>query len=155
MNFQGERASPNAVWPHPQQITASTDLLYIRPHDIPIDSNIKTCDIIQKAIERYQPIFFPPALVMNDPPAAETSILQSLTLNITGNPRCEQQIELDSNETCESKHFLKLHIHHLSFIDTLTISEQKAVIEGSSVWGLLRGLETFSQLIYINQLNYV
>ncbi len=81
-------------------MTASNDVLYIRPHDLPIDSNIKTCDIIAKAIERYQNIFFPPALVMRDPPSAATNILQSLTLNIRGDPQCEQYIQLDSNETC-------------------------------------------------------
>lgn len=76
------------------------NLLYIRPHYLPIDSNIQSCDIIAKAIERYPLYFFPPALIMNDPPANATNILDSLTLNITGVPQCEKYIQLDSNESC-------------------------------------------------------
>ncbi|CAF3928629.1 unnamed protein product, partial [Rotaria sordida] len=136
--LKGERSPPNAVWPHPQQITTSNDLLYIRPHDIMIYSNIQTCDIIAKAIERYKPIFFPPKLSMLQPPSDANNILQSLTLNIRDNSPCEEYIQQNSNETY-----------------TLTINQQMAIVEASTVWGLLRGLETFSQLIYINQQNYV
>ncbi|CAF3387775.1 unnamed protein product, partial [Rotaria socialis] len=114
------------------------DVLYIRPHDLKIDSNIRSCDIIAKAIQRYEPIFFPPKLAMNLPPSSGNNILQSLTLNIPGNAQCEQYIQQNSNESY-----------------TLTISRQIANVEATTVWGLLRGLETFSQLIYIDQQNYV
>ncbi|CAF3203189.1 unnamed protein product [Rotaria sp. Silwood2] len=103
-----------------------------------IHSNIRTCDIISKAIERYEPIFFPPKLSMSEPPSDADNILQNLTLNIRDNPQCEQYIQQNSNETY-----------------TLTINNKIAIVEASSVWGLLRGLETFSQLIYINEQNYV
>jgi hypothetical protein len=78
----------------------SSDLLYIRPHDIMIYSNIQTCDIIAKAIQRYEPIFFPPTLSMRPPPCNASNILQSLTLNIRDNPQCEQYIQQSSNESC-------------------------------------------------------
>ncbi|CAF1332276.1 unnamed protein product [Rotaria magnacalcarata] len=123
--LKGKRSPPNAIWPHPQEIQISNDLLYIRPGHIMISSNMEPCDIIAKAIQRYQPVFFPPKLTMHQPPADASNILRSLTLNVLDNPQCEQYTQYNSNETC------------------------------NSVWGLLRGLETFSQLIYINEQNYV
>ncbi len=89
------------MWPHPQQINASSDLLYIYPKNLTIHSNIQSCDIIAKAIERYQPLLFPPKLPMNQPPPNATNILQSLTLNILDNLQCEQYIQLNSSETCQ------------------------------------------------------
>ncbi|CAF0814156.1 unnamed protein product [Adineta ricciae] len=136
--LEGQRSPPNAVWPHPQQINASLDLLYIRPHDITIFSNIATCDIIAKAIERYDPLLFPPKLTMREPPSSADNILQSVSLNIRDDGQCEKYIQQTSNESY-----------------TLTISQQIAIVESTTVWGLLRGLETFSQLVYINKDNYV
>jgi hypothetical protein len=79
----------------------SNDLLYIRPNDLTIYSNLQTCDIVAKAIERYKPIFFPPTLDMQQPPANTENILQDLALNVKGNSQCEKYIELNSNEACE------------------------------------------------------
>ncbi|CAF0888569.1 unnamed protein product [Adineta ricciae] len=134
----GKLAPPNVVWPHPQKMEVSNDLLYIRPNDLQVDSNIETCDIVAKAIERYKPLFFPPTLDMHQPPADAENILQTLTLNVKNKSQCEKYIELTSSEAYN-----------------LTIKQKVAVVEAESVWGLLRGLETFSQLIYINEQNYV
>jgi len=129
----------------------------LRPNNLTIYSNIQTCDIIAKAIQRYEPIFFPPTLSMLQPPATPNNILQSLTLNIRDGALCEQYIQQTSNETCKGSIFIlqNISIYLFFFKDTLTISNEMAVVEANSVWGLLRGLETFSQLIYINQQNYV
>jgi hypothetical protein len=80
---------------------ASAQLQYIRPHNLTVNSNIKSCDIIAKAIQRYQLYFFPPALIMNDPPSSASNILESVTLNVLGTPQCEQYIQLESNESCK------------------------------------------------------
>lgn len=81
----------------------SNDLLYIRPNSLVVNSNIESCDIISKAIERYKPILFPPTLTMNSPPSNSENVLESLTLNINGNVECEKYIDLNSNEACKYK----------------------------------------------------
>jgi hypothetical protein len=101
MDVKGKRSAPNAIWPHPQKMNISNDLLYIRPNELMIYSNFQTCDIIAKAIERYKPIFFPPTFDMHQPPSDTENILQNLTLNIIGNNQCEKYIELKSNEACK------------------------------------------------------
>ncbi|CAF1621145.1 unnamed protein product [Rotaria magnacalcarata] len=101
--LKGKRSPPNAIWPHPQEIQISNDLLYIRPGHIMISSNMEPCDIIAKAIQRYQPVFFPPKLTMHQPPADTSNILRSLTLNVLDNPQCEQYIQYNSNETCNPR----------------------------------------------------
>ena len=79
----------------------SNDTIFLRPHDLTIYSNLITCDIIAKAIERYEPLFFPPKIDLNSP-TDDQDILQSLTLNVRDNPSCEQHIMLDSDESCPS-----------------------------------------------------
>ena len=64
-------------------------------------SNMESCDIIASAIERYQPLFFPPKLDMQQPPVDGDKVLQSLTLTLRGSTLCPKHIQLDSDESCE------------------------------------------------------
>lgn len=43
------------------------------------------------------------------------------------------------------------HLQSLYFSDKLQISSGQALLSADSLWGALRGLETFSQLVYETQ----
>ncbi|CAF0835951.1 unnamed protein product [Didymodactylos carnosus] len=137
LHAMGKPSPPNAVWPHPQQIqVVGTGLLYLNSRQLTIISNLDNCIIIKSAKERYANIFFPPKLNIANPPS-NVNILESLTL-IVKSKVCEEHLKLTSDESYK-----------------LSIKDKKADIEASNVWGILRGIETFSQLLFINDENQV
>ena len=100
--MQGEPSAPNAPWPHPQQLNASSDYIYIDPNFFILYSNIKNCDIIDKAIQRYKPIFFPPKLSIKSPNRFNDSqVLISILIRITSK-ECLTYPQLHDDQSCKS-----------------------------------------------------
>ncbi|XP_071964486.1 beta-hexosaminidase subunit beta-like [Antedon mediterranea] len=133
----GETVNPTtgSPWPLPQQIKTTTSMLFLNKV-FKFNYDSKTCDLLQMAFTRYYNLIFygtqqVPSNIENStfrlPKVNEPSISSMIvTMDI-----CPDYPTLESNENY-----------------TLSVASDGARIKAATIWGVLRGLETFSQLIY-------
>uniref|UniRef100_A0A7I4YSU6 Beta-hexosaminidase n=1 Tax=Haemonchus contortus TaxID=6289 RepID=A0A7I4YSU6_HAECO len=123
-------STQGGVWPLPWSIQYDTFNHTINPRQFQFISQVGSCDVIDKAIKRYQKLTFPlyNPRKYSDYPAS----LGSLMIEVKSG--CDTQVpQLNMDESYSLK------------VDK---NEEVAVLTANQVWGALRGLETFSQLVF-------
>jgi len=130
--LEGTPAPPGAPWPKPQQWTASSTVNTINPSTVTLSSNVPSCDVIDEALVRYRKLFQLDEAAVPDPGAA-TLITQVRVEVVVGRCDANYYPAFGDNET-------------YSFV---VDASETVVISAENIWGALRGLETFSQLIYL------
>ncbi|EFA07069.1 beta-hexosaminidase subunit alpha [Tribolium castaneum] len=140
------QASKGAVWPKPQQQEVSETYYLIRPHSFTFEApvNIGCPSFLDDALTRYWTIIATSITSkLEETPEANfwelddnfLGYLETLTITLLGECPNENILpELHDNENY-----------------TLTVDSEGAFLESETIWGVLRGLETFSQLIYAEQ----
>nr|XP_054756462.1 beta-hexosaminidase subunit alpha-like isoform X1 [Lytechinus pictus] len=123
-------------WPMPQSISVMPDVYDLAAqNDFTLSASKVQCDILNSAFKRYRAIIFNRPEARKTPKASKhlkfsaNSILSGLDVAV--NEPCPDYPDLESDESY-----------------TLMVSEPVANLAAKTVWGALRGLETFSQLIY-------
>ncbi|XP_033125155.1 beta-hexosaminidase subunit beta-like isoform X2 [Anneissia japonica] len=128
-----------APWPLPRELKTTNDvLILVKPESFKFTFDSKNCDLLQTAFTRYYNVIFygtqetpqvikKQAYPWRSPTANETS-LSSLIVTME---TCPEYPTLSSNENY-----------------TISIAVGNARLKAESIWGVLRGLETFSQIIY-------
>ncbi|XP_071953218.1 beta-hexosaminidase subunit alpha-like [Antedon mediterranea] len=123
-------AAPGSPWPQPQEVDSFGEVLAIRESRFQFDtSSIGQCEVVDMAVQRYKQVIFDQTESADEPPDV---LLNSVSLELEGDLGCEEYPTLDSDESYA--------------IEIKADGDSK--IKAEQVWGLLRGLETFSQLIY-------
>ncbi len=121
-------------WPMPQSINQTSNVLYfLKRTDFEMRSNMKVpCDIIEENFKFYDNVIFPPRIYRGLEESDDINLLTLLDIVIEESSTCPGYPSSEMDESYE-----------------LRIQKGTALLKSKSVWGALRGLDTFSQLIYL------
>nr|XP_055055597.1 beta-hexosaminidase subunit beta isoform X2 [Misgurnus anguillicaudatus] len=127
-----------SLWPLPQ-IFKSSDLSFqLSPNSFQIvhgkeSSAGPSCSLLQNAFRRYFEYIFGEVRKQDkrSKQAFSPDLVELQVWVTSADPECDGYPSLQTDESYE-----------------LTVNQPSAVLKASNVWGALRGLETFSQLIY-------
>ncbi|XP_078531383.1 beta-hexosaminidase subunit beta isoform X1 [Lissotriton helveticus] len=125
------------LWPLPQSVHISPEVYHLSPAAFkivhgPQSSAGPLCVILQDAFRRYYEYIFVNSK-LNEVPVENTNEGQVLQLQVTiteSDPECDLYPSVTSDESYQ-----------------IIVNENIAMLNANKVWGALRGLETFSQLI--------
>lgn len=134
-------------WPAPKKMTTSASQLNVDRENF-LFMVAKRCDILQEAFVRYERLIFGSSSTtlkfaslkklqnLRKPKAGDTTVLSALQVNVFSD--CDDSSRKYPSLTSDESYSLEI------------TEKGMAVLNASEVWGALRGLETFSQLIYQN-----
>lgn len=137
----------------------SNKLLYLNKNNFFIKTNLKfNCDIITENVRHYRNVIFPPKIYTNVTKKSKTTneiYLTTLNIFISQSNICPKYPDSTMNESCIFLFYFNYKKFTFFKIDNLTVNSKGAELYSESVWGALRGLETFSQLTYFTDDNKV
>ena len=117
-----------SVWPKPQQESRGEEFYTLNPKDFSFHAVGKKSDILTDALKRYPPLIFPD----KDMKSAEGyTVLKMFTIDVLTD---YEPMTLTSDESY-----------------ALIITNTDVRLTAVTVFGALRGLETFSQVVYQNE----
>eukprot|EP00735_Rhodelphis_limneticus_P006151 TRINITY_DN18520_c0_g1::TRINITY_DN18520_c0_g1_i1::g.2769::m.2769 TRINITY_DN18520_c0_g1::TRINITY_DN18520_c0_g1_i1::g.2769 ORF type:complete len:543 (+),score=112.48,sp/P13723/HEXA1_DICDI/38.95/2e-130,Glyco_hydro_20/PF00728.17/4.5e-93,Glycohydro_20b2/PF14845.1/1.2e-23,Glyco_hydro_20b/PF02838.10/0.00016 TRINITY_DN18520_c0_g1_i1:60-1631(+) len=116
-----------SVWPAPTEMKLGSDELVVAPGSFAFKT-MQNSDILQQAFNRYYDLIFN-TIPKDVDHSGKTNFLREVEV-IVSNP----SVDLDQNTNEE---------YHLS----IEVNPARATLKAETVFGALRGLETFSQLV--------
>ncbi|GAB6025174.1 hypothetical protein CHUAL_010596 [Chamberlinius hualienensis] len=129
-----------AVWPLPQQIAQ-------QPTYFTLDSQLFRfvyqgvgCGIIDSALDRYKTLIF-------NPSRFASSIGSQMFMDQSYFASDLPSIQIVLSGSCETMPYLGMDESYTLKVGSADLPDS-AQLQANSTWGILRGLETFSQLVY-------
>ncbi|KAM7147506.1 beta-hexosaminidase subunit beta [Molossus nigricans] len=125
------------LWPQPLSVQLTSRLLQLSPDDFyithdPSSKASSSCTILQEAFRRYHNYIFGTHKWQRPSTRFHDKVdVEKLLVSIVLDSECESFPNISSDESY-----------------TLLVKGPVALLKANRVWGALRGLETFSQLIY-------
>ncbi len=130
------------IWPHPLSVTTSPNYLSIDSTKFQFNAQSKeNCELLDKAIVRYKDITFLQDCSRVGIRGKRPNIRTQQNFTDTNYKGVLKSITIEI-KTCEQLPHFNMNENYSLIIDT-----KGAVIESQTIWGAIRGLETFSQLV--------
>lgn len=126
-------------WPHPQQIRSGYSYWLVSASNLSIVNHAYHCPVVSAAVAGYKDLLFGKACIYPDQRTSAmlireaSGLLRRLTVIMRG--PCQSLPELFMSEE---------YILKVGDMD----NQKQATLVSDSDWGIIRGLETFSQLLY-------
>jgi len=124
----GKNYVSGSVWPKPQSETRQSTYFALDPSRFAFSSVGQQSSVLSLAMDRYKILTFPDTKVLTEPKLGLIETLQIKVINKY------EPFTLASDESY-----------------TLEIQAPHSTLTTNTVWGALRGLETFSQVVYQNE----
>ncbi|KAF7277868.1 hypothetical protein GWI33_009122 [Rhynchophorus ferrugineus] len=143
-------ATKGEIWPRPQQQQKSDDYFVLSPRDFQfiLSENSGDCLILRSGFTRYFKILQQNTIprfskrnqqksVKNVSEGEYLGVIGNLTVNLQGNCNDNDYPDINVDEKYQ-----------------LNVTTDAVLLSAPSVWGILRGLESFSQLLYLGADGY-
>lgn len=126
------------IWPRPQMIEKADTYMVLRPGTFNFSITGHSCDILEKALSRYLQIMF-----KSSPPQNENKNRWSTDEGFAG---YLDTVSINLMTACETSPHQDMDEQYQIKIDSPD-EPGLGILMAQSIWGILRGLESFSQLL--------
>lgn len=130
-------ATVGAPWPLPQKYAPTNNAYSLDSTDFKFIATGETCDILTSAFDRYMTIIFRQTTLFFKPKYGRILQNSFSSASVKVREECDKFPSLDMDESYD-----------------LSVGASGISISANSVWGALRGLETFSQIVYKKNSEY-
>ncbi|XP_052892660.1 beta-hexosaminidase subunit beta-like [Anopheles moucheti] len=151
------KATKGEIWPKPRNQTTTHQFYTIKTGTFSFQSMNFSCDLLNKALDRYQKLVL---AIGNTTRRAMVNRGYSFQANNAWRANNDghrswrsdsnwaghlEQVKVDLKAPCETLPYLSMDEEY-----TIIIDDFQALLSSFSVWGMLRALESFSQMVVLS-----
>ncbi|XP_063239319.1 beta-hexosaminidase subunit alpha-like isoform X2 [Bacillus rossius redtenbacheri] len=136
-------ATQGEAWPKPQLQVEHEGFVGVLPSKFSFNVTKRTCGILQEALGRYSEEMHSHWTSCCSARGGDVSLEEGQLLLLSS-------LEVQLMSPCEERPYLGMDEHYELRINSPG-SEKAALLTSQSIWGILRGLETFSQLLHADR----
>ncbi|XP_072385897.1 beta-hexosaminidase subunit alpha-like [Diabrotica undecimpunctata] len=134
------------IWPKPSYQIKNESFFLLDPETFEIKTTRYTCSLIKDAIVNYEYLITKGGVSDSNKIKVHKNKLEKTWLQDSAYLGVFDKLEVRLDTPCDGNEYPS---ENMMEAYTIRVSEHEKLINSSSIWGILRGLESFSQMVYI------